>query len=317
MERFYQRFDKMNDDIMARHENTILLGDCRDRLHDLDDDSVASCITSPPYWGCRDYGVAGQIGIEENPLDYVTELANVFDIVQRKLERSGNLFIIIDDIWISNWTRRGDRAWVSSLTMKEGESSEDFREECNFQRNWSKDIRKKPGMAWFKAKQKMMLPERMAIEMQEHHGWFFREKLIWYKPNVGNYTNARDRFAHAFEYILHFTRSQDYYADMDSIREDSGKLRRDVISIPIERTRSDHPATFPAELARLLIGFSCPESSIVLDPFCGSGTTLVVASAMKRKYIGIELSEIYHEIAERRLKEKNKSLISSLDNFLH
>ena len=148
----------------------------------------------------------------------------------------------------------------------------------------------------------LLLPERLTIKMQEEQGWYFREKLIWYKPNVGNYTNIRDRFAHAYEYVLHFTRSQQYHANMDAIKDpETGKLQRDVLSIPIERSKSEHSATFPKALVELLIEFACPASGLVLDPFCGTGTTLVVAKAMNRRYVGIELSEAYHKEAVQRL----------------
>jgi len=282
----------------------IILGDCRIILNDLDDNSVLTCITSPPYWGDRDYGVDGQIGVEKNPFDYITELASVFDIVRKKLAEKGSLFVVIDDTWVSNFTRCRKNSWLSSREgNNEGIDNESIRDECLIDRNWSKEISKQPGMAWLKAKQKMMLPERLAIEMQEKRDWFFREKLIWYKTNVGNYTNARDRFAHAHEYILHFTKSQDYFVSMPSIRDDEGKLYHDVISIPIEREDNEHPATFPKQLARMLINFSCPVGGVVLDPFAGAGTTLVAAKQAKRGYIGIEISEKYREIAEKNVSE--------------
>lgn len=301
--------------IMANHENMVILGDCRTLLKSLDDDSIDACITSPPYWGCRDYGIDGQIGIEQNPFDYVNELAGIFSVVKDKLKLDGNLFTIIDDVWVSNWTRCRKNTWISSKDGEdEGVSNEDIPDKCKIPRNWPKTL----GMDWFKAKQKMLLPERLTIKMQEEQGWFFREKLIWYKPNAGNYTNIHDRFAHAYEYVLHFTKSQYYYANMNAIKDPmTGKLQRDVLSIPIERSSSEHSAVFPKALVKLLIEFSCPQGGSVLDPFCGTGTTLVVAKALKRSYIGIELSEAYYNVAKNRIESgeeirgtgKNSSLL--------
>jgi len=284
---------------MTKYENSILLGDCRLLLKDLDDDSIDLCITSPPYWGCRDYGTDGQIGIEQNPFTYVDELAKIFALVKAKLKPDGNVFVIIDDVWVSNWTRCRKNTWISSKDGDdEGISNEDIPDKCKIQKNWPKTL----GMDWFKAKQKMLLPERLVIKMQEEQSWFFREKLIWFKPNAGNYTNIHDRFAHAYEYVLHFTKSQYYFVNMAAIKDpETGKLQRDVLPIPIERSKSEHSAVFPKALVELLIDFSCPANGIVPDPFCGTGTTLVVARAMKRRYIGFELSEAYHKIAVERV----------------
>ncbi len=279
---------------MAKHENTILLGDCRVLIGELGDESIDTCITSPPYWGCRDYGTDGQVGIEQNPFDYVTELASIFAKIKEKLKPDGNVFIVIDDVWVSNWTRCRQHTWISSKDGDEGISNEDIQDKCKIPRNWPKTL----GMDWFKAKQKMLLPERLTIKMQEEQGWYFREKLVWYKPNAGNYTNIRDRFAHAYEYVLHFTKNQQYFTNMEAIKDpETGKLQRDVLSIPIERSKSEHSATFPKALVELLLNFACPPGGLVLDPFCGTGTTLVVAKAMKRRYVGIELSEAYYKEA--------------------
>ncbi len=283
---------------MAKHENSILLGDCRALIGEIDDESIDTCITSPPYWGCRDYGADGQVGIEQNPFDYVAELASIFAKIKEKLKPDGNAFVVIDDVWVSNWTRCRQHTWISSKDGDEGISNEDIQDKCKIPRNWPKTL----GMDWFKAKQKMLLPERLTIKMQEEQGWFFREKLIWYKPNAGNYTNIRDRFAHAYEYILHFTKNQQYHVNMDAIKDpETGKLQRDVLAIPIERSKSEHSATFPKALVELLINFTCPPGGLVLDPFCGTGTTLVVAKAMKRRYVGIELSEAYYKEAVQRV----------------
>lgn len=289
----------------------IILGDCRTVLKTIKDNSINVCITSPPYWGCRDYGTDGQIGIEQNPFDYIEELLNIFSIIKNKLTVDGNLFIIIDDIWISNWTRCRKNTWISSKEEKQGMSSEtkEMREKSKIQRNWAKDIEKKPGMEWFKAKQKMMLPERLIIRMQEEQLWFFREKLIWYKPNVGNYTNVHDRFAHAYEYILHLTKSQYYFTNMNAIiDEKTRKLQRDVLEIPIEKTDNIHTATFPLALVETLINFTCPQNGIVLDPFCGIGTTLIAAEKLGQSAIGIELSLEYYKLAQEGVSKIQESL---------
>jgi DNA modification methylase len=291
---------------VVKHENEVILGDCRVLIPDLDDGSINSCITSPPYWGCRNYDADGQIGLEQSPLEYIDELFKIFSILKPKLRADGSLFIVIDDVWASNWTRGRDHTWISPKSKHEGVTSEAFRGECAIDRNWTEKL----GIAWIKAKQKLLLPERLAIRMQEEDGWFLREDLTWHKVNAGNYTNIRDRFAHASEHVLHFTRSQKYYADMEAIRDGKGKLCHDVLDIPIERSPTEHSAVFPKKLVEKLIGFSCPVDGIVLDPFCGTGTTLVVAKAMDRRYIGIELSEAYYNITMQALGESGVRMTS-------
>ncbi|HME50644.1 MAG TPA: site-specific DNA-methyltransferase [Candidatus Lokiarchaeia archaeon] len=298
---------------MVKFENQILLGDCRNLLKELDNNSIDTCITSPPYWGCRDYGIDDQIGIEENPFDYVDELVKIFALVKEKLTPKGNLWIIIDDVWVSNWTRCRQHTWISSKDDDHGISNEYIQDKCKIQRNWSKAL----GLEWLKAKQKLLLPERMIIRMQEEQNWFFREKLIWFKPNAGNYTNIHDRFAHAYEYVLHFTKEQYYFVNMDAIKEQpDGKLKRDVLSIPIERSASQHSAVFPKALIKILLEFSCPPGGVVLDPFCGTGTTLIVAKNLGHSYIGIELSPDYHKVANDSIEMAKKGKISSKEPSL-
>ncbi|MFX0101601.1 MAG: DNA-methyltransferase [Candidatus Hodarchaeota archaeon] len=283
----------------SNQKNRILKGDCRILLDEIEDNSIDVCITSPPYWGCRDYGVKEQIGVEENPFDYVDELVEIFSKIKEKLTKDGHLFVVIDDVWVSNWTRCRQHTWISSKDEDEGVSNEDIQDKCKIGRNWAKTL----GLKWLKAKQKMLLPERMIIKMQEQDLWFFREKLIWFKPNAGNYTNIRDRFAHAYEYVLHFTKSQFYYSNLGAIKDKNGKLRRDVLSIPIQRSKSKHSAVFPESLIKLLIEFSCPKDGTILDPFAGTGTTLIVAKKLGRSYIGMELSPDYYKIACQKLKD--------------
>lgn len=285
-----------------KHENEVILGDCRSVLNDLDDNSIDICITSPPYWGCRDYCIDNQIGIENDPFEYISELKKIFSIVKKKLKEKGNLYIVIDDVWVSNWTRGRKNTWVSSKGNEEGISSEKL-DYMAIQRNWPKKLCK----SWLKAKQKLLLPERLIIKMQEEDEWIFREKIIWYKTNAGNYTNVKDRLAHAYEYILHFTKNQYYYANMKAlIDENSGKMQRDVLFIPIERSDNQHSAIFPKLLVKTLMDFSCPSNGILLDPFCGTGTALVVAKSLGNSYIGIELSPIYQQIALKRLLKTKK-----------
>lgn len=296
---------------MPSHENTVLLGDCRVMLAEVDDGSVDSCVTSPPYWGDRDYGVENQLGIEPSPFDYVDELFKVFSTVQKKLVKTGNLFVVIDDVWASNWSKCREHTWISSKSNDEGVSSEKIRDKCKIDRNWPAKL----GINWLKAKQELMLPERLSIRMQETGGWFVREKIVWFKENCGNYTNVRDRFAHSYEHVLHFTKSQAYYADMDAITV-NGKLTRDVISIPIERNSTEHSASFPMALAGLLVNFSCPEGGTVLDPFSGIGTTLIAAKRSKRNYIGIEISKKYRDISISTLAATIPAKTRSLDSFI-
>ncbi|GAC1691012.1 MAG: hypothetical protein PVS3B3_13760 [Ktedonobacteraceae bacterium] len=177
--------------------NTILQGDCLERLRDIPDNSVQCCITSPPYYALRDYGVEGQIGLESTPAEYIQKLVNVFSEVRRVLRPDGTLWLNIGDTYAG-----GNR----------GGQSED-----KLSPNWQPVYPKNKVSAGFKSKDLMMIPARVAIALQED-GWWLRSDIIWHKPTAMP-ESVTDRPTTSHEHIFLLAKSERYFYDADAIRE--------------------------------------------------------------------------------------------------
>lgn len=303
----------------------ILEGDVRDRLADLGDGSVQCVVTSPPYWGLRDYGVGGQLGLEPTPEEYVATMVAVFHGVWRVLRDDGTL-----------WLNMGD-----SYLEQHG---------LGFNRNARMDSanrnpRSRSRPSGLKSKDLSGLPWILALALRED-GWWLRDCIIWHKPN-GMPESVSDRTTRAHEYVFLLTRSATYYYDADAIREphqtppsrrnrkhgaqamrgqesirprgnleaaddpelryyhEGGRNRRSVWTIATEPCTDAHFATFPTALVEPCVKAGSREGDTVLDPFAGSGTTLVVAIDHGRHAVGIELNPEYAALARRRLQERN------------
>jgi site-specific DNA-methyltransferase (cytosine-N4-specific) len=261
----------------------IICGDSRVELAKIPAESVQCCITSPPYWGLRDYGIAGQIGSEMKLDDYIRDLVSVFAEVKRVLSNDGTLWLNIGDSYTS-----GGRTWRDT-DKKNPARGMDYRA---------------PTPDGLKPKDLIGVPWRIAFALQSD-GWFLRSDIIWNKNN-GLPESVKDRPSRMHEYVFLFSKSKHYFYDNEAVKEravDGGKRNcRSVWTINTEPLKEAHFATFPQELVLRCMAAGSKEGSVVLDPFFGSGTVGVVSQILGRKFIGIELNSEYVDIAKGRLR---------------
>ncbi len=312
----------------------ILEGDVREALRRLPDNSVHSVVTSPPYWGLRDYGVEGQLGLEPTPEEYVQNMVEVFREVRRVLRDDGTLWLNLGDSYAGS----GKGAWDNpSSRVKEVyiPKSTDY-----------KHIPKVPSN--LKPKDLIGVPWRVAFALQAD-GWYLRSDIIWEKPNAMP-ESVRDRPTKSHEYIFLLSKSKKYFYDNEAIKEPAvtgdgiTRNKRTVWSVATKPYAGAHFAVFPPDLIEPCILAGVPEkccdkcgapyervikrtghknkrepahatdelrptcdcnagvtSGVVLDPFMGSGTTLLVATEHGRQAIGIELNPEYIKLAHQRL----------------
>ncbi len=259
------------------------MGDCLQVLGDLPARTIRTCVTSPPYWGLRDYEVPreSQLGAEETPEAYVQKLVDIFDEVGRVLTDDGTIWLNLGDSYTS-----GNRGWRAA-------------DRKNPAREMSYRPRTPEGL---KPKDLIGIPWRVAFALQEA-GWYLRSDIVWYKPNCQP-ESVRDRPTQSHEYLFLLSKSLRYYYDADAVREatqDGGlRNRRSVWSIPTEPSREAHFATFPPALVEPCIQAGTDNGDTVLDPFLGSGTVGAVANQLGRQFVGIELRPEYAAIAARR-----------------
>jgi site-specific DNA-methyltransferase (cytosine-N4-specific) len=276
----------------------LILGDSRDELKSLPDRVIQSCITSPPYWGTRDYGISNQIGAEDSLDQYIIQLREVFKQVHRVLKDDGTLWLNLGDTYTS-----GDRGWRAPD-----------------RKNPARTMKYRPPTPkGLKPKDLVGVPWHVAFALQQD-GWYLRSDIIWYKPNVQP-ESVKDRPTRAHEYLFLFSKSERYYYNYELSREPSNggnskRNRRTVWSIYTEAKHPPHLAVFPPKLVGLCVLSSSKPDDIVLDPFMGSGTVGLVCKETGRKFIGIEIKPQYVEISLNRLgdivrNEKELSAISS------
>lgn len=270
---------------------TILIGDVRKRLRDLQAESVDCIITSPPYFGLKNYEVDGQVGAEQRASEYLAVLENVFVEALRVLKPTGVMFVNLGDSYASY---RDDKVPPQSSS-----GSVSGRPKCGAA-NRNKKFLKLDG---FKHKELMGIPWRFALKLQQH--CYLRQEIIWSKTS---YTpeRVRDRFVKSHEHMFLFTRREKYWFDGEAVSIESSngvKLRNTVWNIAPSKYRGAHFATFPPELVEPCVKAGCPVGGVVLDLFNGSGTTGMVALKLGRSYIGIELNRSFVEdIALDRIK---------------
>lgn len=312
---------------------TLLQGDCIEVMRGVDAESVHCCVTSPPYWGLRDYGVDGQIGLEASLQEHLARLVEVFREVRRVLRPDGTLWLNYGDAYASTINGRS-----AAEQKAAGTDDRTFR---------GKPISTIGG--GLKPKDRMLLPARVAIALQDS-GWWVRDEIVWHKPNPMP-ISIRDRTTPAHEMIYMLSKSARYYYDQAAIKEpvaeaskkryaqetlqtqiggfkqeayESGLVgqrarsrrpaeilktlvgqetrnRRSVWTIPPQPFREAHFATFPPALIEPCVLAGCPEGGVVLDPFNGAGTTGLVCQQTGRSYLGIELNPEYLTLTRRRL----------------
>jgi site-specific DNA-methyltransferase (adenine-specific) len=308
-------------------------------LKKLTSGSIDCVVTSPPYWGLRDYGIEGQIGLEKSFEQYINKLLEIFDEVYRVLKKAGTL-----------WVNIGDTYWGSLQGYGARKSSATGFQKAPVEAGYFAASKGKPPMTfshpYMKEKSMVMLPGRFAVGMIER-GWILRNTIIWNKPNATP-ESVKDRFTNDFEYLYFFTKSKQYYFNRqteafvsneydirrmkDGRREYEGKYHhvdnknhlkikarrhpyieenakgrnmRAVWRINTAPFKEAHFAVYPEKLVETPIMAGCPENGIVLDPFIGSGTTAVVAKKLNRHFIGFELNPQYVKIAGKRIGEVN------------
>jgi len=268
-------------------QSTIFQGDAEKLLERLPSDFFRCCITSPPYWGLRDYKAEGQIGAEDDPEDYVGRVAAVFEQVRRVLTDDGTFWLNIGDSYTSG--NRGYRA----------------PDKKNPIRAMSYRARTPEGL---KPKDLVGIPWRLAFALQKA-GWYLRSEIIWEKPNCMP-ESVKDRPTRCHEYVFLFSKSLRYYYDSQSVLEENGRNRRTVWSIPTEPFPGAHFATFPPKLIEPCILAGSEPGDWVLDPFFGSGTVGVVCEQQHRNYVGIELNPEYVGLAVQRIRNVERLLFT-------
>ena len=288
-------------------------GDVLEGLQSLEDKSVQTCITSPPYWGLRDYGVDGQLGLEKTPEEYVEKLVAVFREVRRVLRDDGTVWLNLGDSYNGSGGAGGD---YSTGGLKEGQPK--------YGRKFASNL---------KPKDLVGIPWRVAFALQAD-GWYLRQDIIWAKPNPMP-ESVRDRCTKAHEYIFLLSKSARYYYDNEAIKEEAVLLRncyrpfqdkvyenmdinrqclnpkfsdkvyktrnkRSVWTVPTKGFPGAHFATFPPDLITPCILAGAPVGGVVLDPFMGAGTTALTSQRLGRKWVGIELNPEYAELIKKR-----------------
>lgn len=326
--------------------DTIIQGDCIDVLKGLPEGIVNTCITSPPYFGLRDYGVDGQIGLEETPDQYVAKLVEVFREVRRVLRDDGTLWLNLGDSYAGSWGNYGgcNRGKGNQRKIKNGSNA--HQKSYDGLDKWRPPTSNK--MNGLKPKDLIGIPWRVAFALQAD-GWYLRQDIIWHKPNPMP-ESVTDRCTKSHEYIFLLSKSQKYHYDNEAIKErgvmtsagsrqvdtrdthgtgggntainaakermkkelaENGfvtRNKRSVWTVTTKPFKEAHFATFPEDLIKPCILAGCPENGVVYDPFMGSGTTAFVAKKLGRHYLGSELNPDYIKIANDRIYSIEESL---------
>ncbi len=313
-------------------ENHIYQGNALEVLKTLPDKSINMCMTSPPYWALRDYGVEKQLGLEPTFKEYIKRLCNIFDEVKRILKENGTCWVNLGDTYNAGGNYRGKELGDGSKEVYRRKDFEGYKND--------KDSQGIP------AKSLCNIPARFSIEMQ-NKGWILRNEVIWHKPNCMP-SSIKDIFTVDFEKIFFFVKNKKYYFNQQfephltnegrphgavrerekgydskynkihyknytvrqkrggnknpDYRDPRGKNKRTIWKINTKPYKEAHFAVYPEELCETPIKAGCPEGGTVLDPFFGAGTTGLVALKQNKKFIGIELNPEYIEIANKRLK---------------
>jgi DNA modification methylase len=254
----------------------ILIGDSQDVLPKLVSQSIQSCITSPPYWGLRDYDHEAQIGAEESPEDYVERLVGIFREVRRVLSDDGTLWLNVGDGYARNGGtgQSGPNAQVG-----------------NTKKLIQKRNCKVPDCWGLKDRDLMGLPWRVAFALQAD-GWLLRSNITWIK-RAPMPESVRNRPSNATEQVFLFSKRPKYFYDNQAIREETGANLRNYWLLGPDPDGTSHPAAYPRELVRRCILLGSRPGDVILDPFSGSGTTGVAAAELNRRAILIELNEDY------------------------
>lgn len=307
----------------------LIVGDATEGLRELADDSVHCCITSPPYYGHRDYAATGQLGQEASLAEYVESIVGIMAEVHRVLHPSGTLWLNIGDSYAGS--RKG--------RMPDGSAHPNSQEARpkRVQQSEDKGAGKIHTVATDRpAKSVLGVPWKVAFGLQDA-GWILRADIVWTKPN-GRPERVKDRPTKTHEFVFMLTKKAYYNYYPDGFKEPvqaasltrakyglntnslsmsprpisvkqmgkrfvnpDGRNARSVWSINTHNSGTLHPAVFPPELVRRAMLLGCPKDGVVLDPFIGSGTVALVAEELGRRWVGIELNPAYASLVHKRL----------------
>ena len=383
--------------------NTVLQGDVLEQLRKLPADCVDVVVTSPPYWGLRDYGDDRQIGLEKHPSEYIAKIAEVCLEVKRVLKPSGSFWLNLGDTYFGGGGGNQYSPNNTGITSKQFKADPEREKACGFSYSYRNKVRSN----WLQPKQKMLIPARVAIALQDQ-GWILRNEIVWHKVNHMP-ESCRDRLTRSWESVFFFVKNDRYYFDLDAIRKPltettiqrvqrpyknkqkfiadnlsntraqawadkvvnnydgkfegygqesekygsprarnerkrinqknnphymrdtpenhsitnpdrpndfshpNGANPGDVWSLTTEGLKDEHFAAFPQKLVKRILECACPKGGLVLDPFAGAGTSLLVAHKMGFDWLGIELVPKYCEIIEKRIERHGKV---RLDKFM-
>lgn len=264
-----------------------MIGDCRTRLRQIEDESVDCCVTSPPYYGLRDYGVEGQLGLEVTPDEYIAELVCVFREVRRVLKAEGTLWLNIGDSY-NNRTKVRTTSHEPSLNG--------FTDDVWAERAAKGGVRMSIRANGLKEKDVFGIPWMVALALRGA-GWFLRQEIIWEKTH-GKPETVKDRVTKAHEQLFLLAKSTRYHFDRSALGDDA---QRSVWRLSPGGYDGAHFAVMPLELAQRCIKAGCPDGGTVIDPFGGAGTTGLAAQRLGRKATLIELKPEYAAMARRRI----------------
>lgn len=269
---------------MSKHPDTkIFEGDSRKILPKFSTASIQCCITSPPYWGLRDYQHNLQIGAESTPIEYVDNLVYTFRKVRRVLTEDGTLWLNIGD----GYARNGGTGNCGPNAKVGNTRKLIQRRNCKVPNCWGLKDRDLMGLPW-----------RVAFALQED-GWILRSHITWIKK-APMPESVRNRPSNATESIFLFAKNENYFYNNQGLRESTGANLRNYWTLGPDPDSKGHPAAYPRELVRRCILLGSREGDTILDPFSGSGTTGAAAIELKRKAILIELNEQYIRESEKR-----------------
>lgn len=312
--------------------NECYIGNCMDGLTKFRDASVTvqTCVTSPPYFGLRDYGVADQFGLEDTPADYVANMVKMFDMVREVLADDGTVWLNIGDSYAGSWGAEGRQGEGGEMAGRSVVSARQIE-------NHPKRSRRIAHLEGIKPKDLFGIPWLLAFALRDA-GWYLRQDIIWHKPNPMP-ESVRDRCTKSHEYIFLLSKSKRYYFDHEAIREPASypdgprnmkpydvpnqrpgvnanvggsihkigaretRNKRSVWTVNTRPFKGAHFAVFPPDLIEPCILAGSRPGDVVLDPFMGSGTTAQVAEHLGRQWIGCELNEEYVPLQAERLKQ--------------
>ena len=302
--------------------NQCHFGDCIETMRRMPDGIAQTCVTSPPYFGLRDYGHAGQIGLEPTPDQFIAKLVEVFREVKRVLADDGTLWLNIGDSY--------------NAAGREGHGTREGCKQGSNRASATKADNCRPSVVDLKPKDLIGVPWMLAFALRAD-GWYLRQEIIWHKPNPMP-ESVTDRCTKAHEYIFLLSKSERYFYDVDAIKEpevmkpqrrltprkanpnakvhdmpvyrqmEGGtgggmRNRRSVWTVATTPYKGAHFATFPTALIEPCILAGAPAGGVVIDPFFGSGTTGQVAQTLGRQFIGCELNESYKPLQDERLQQ--------------